>query len=55
MNSEQRLAEIRARLEHALEPESLNIEDEGHKHVGHEGAKDGRGHFHVLAVSDHFS
>ncbi len=55
MNSEQRMAEIHSRLEEALEPESLHVEDEGHKHVGHEGAKDGRGHFHLLVVSDHFS
>lgn len=54
MNSEQRLTEMRARLEAALQPESLQIVDEGHKHVGHEGAKDGRGHFHVIVVSDHF-
>ena len=54
MNSEQRLAEIRQRLEAALSPESLQVEDEGHKHIGHEGAKDGRGHFHVLVVSDQF-
>ncbi len=54
MNSEQRLAEIRQRLEAALSPESLQVEDEGHKHIGHDGAKDGRGHFHVLVVSDQF-
>jgi len=54
MNSEQRLAEIRQRLEIALAPETMQLEDEGHKHVGHEGAKDGRGHFHLLVVSDHF-
>ena len=54
MNSEQRLAEIRARLEAALAPESLQVEDEGHMHIGHEGAKDGRGHFRVLIVSNQF-
>jgi BolA protein len=54
MNGEQRLAEIQSRLESALQPESLQVEDEGHKHVGHEGAKDGRGHFHVVIVSDQF-
>ena len=31
------------------------MEDEGHMHIGHEGAKDGRhGHFRVLVVSDQF-
>ncbi len=54
MNSEQRLAEIRTRLEAALAPESLQVEDEGHMHIGHEGAKDGRGHFRVLIVSEQF-
>ena len=54
MNSEQRLAEIRQRLEAALSPESLQVEDEGHMHIGHEGAKDGRGHFRGLVVSDQF-
>ena len=54
MNSEQRLVEIRTRLEGALSPETLQVEDEGHLHIGHEGAKDGRGHFRVLVVSDQF-
>lgn len=54
MNSEERLAEIRSRLQTALSPESLQVEDEGHMHIGHEGAKDGRGHFRVLVVSDRF-
>jgi BolA protein len=54
MNSGERLAEIRTRLEVALAPESLQVEDEGHMHIGHEGAKDGRGHFRVLVVSNQF-
>jgi len=54
MNTEQRLKEIQSRLENALQPETLQVLDEGHKHIGHEGAKDGRGHFHVLIVSDAF-
>jgi BolA protein len=54
MNSAERLTEIRARLEAAVQPESLQIDDEGHKHIGHAGSKDGRGHFHVVVVSDHF-
>ena len=54
MNPAQRLAEIRARLEAELSPESLQVEDESHMHVGHEGAKEGLGHFRVLVVSDRF-
>ena len=54
MNADQRLAEIRSRLEAELSPESLQVEDESHMHVGHEGAKGGLGHFRVLVVSDRF-
>jgi len=54
MNAEQRLDEIRKRLETELSPESLQVEDESHMHVGHEGAKGGLGHFRVLVVSDSF-
>jgi len=54
VNSEQRLREIRQRLQRAFEPESLAVEDEGHLHVGHAGARDGRGHFRVTIVSSAF-
>lgn len=54
MNAAQRLAEIRLRLETALSPESLQVDDESHMHVGHEGAKGGLGHFRVLVVADKF-
>jgi BolA protein len=54
MNAEQRLEEIQRRLETELQAETVQVEDEGHKHVGHEGAKDGRGHFHVLIVAELF-
>jgi len=54
MNAVQRMAEIRQRLEAELSPESLQVEDESHMHVGHEGAKGGLGHFRVLVVSDKF-
>ncbi len=54
MNAEQRLVEIRTRLEAELSPLSLQVEDESHMHVGHEGAKGGLGHFRVLVVSDKF-
>jgi BolA protein len=54
MKAGQRVREIRERLERAFRPESLVVEDEGHLHVGHEGARDGRGHFRVTIVSDAF-
>lgn len=55
MNAEQRLEEIRQRLEKAFRPQSLTVEDESHLHAGHEGARDGRGHFRVTIVSDAFN
>ena len=44
---EQRVAEIRRRLEAAFPPVALEVIDDSHKHAGHEGARDGRGHFSV--------
>ena len=52
---EQRVGAIRAALEAALAPVSLEIEDESHRHAGHAGAADGRGHFRVDVVSDAFA
>ena len=49
-----RVERMRTALE-ALAPASLEIVDEGHKHVGHEGARDGRGHFALDIVSDQFA
>jgi BolA protein len=54
LNTLQRIEEIRKRLEEALQPETLDVLDEGHMHIGHEGAKDGRGHFRVLVVAARF-
>lgn len=47
-----RIEEMRQRLEDALLPSVLEIEDESHHHVGHAGARDGRGHFklHITSV-----
>lgn len=50
-----RVAAIRAALEGAFAPLELAIEDESHKHAGHAGARDGRGHFRVRIVSDAFA
>lgn len=52
---EQRVAAIRAAIEAALAPSALEIEDESHRHAGHAGAKDGRGHFRVAVVSAAFA
>jgi len=42
-----RIEQIRERLIDALAPESLDVIDESHLHVGHAGARDGRGHFRL--------
>ena len=46
---------IRERLERGLAPSELQIVDESHRHAGHEGARDGRGHFRVRIVAAAFS
>jgi BolA protein len=48
---EQRVDAIRAAIETALAPVALEVEDDSHKHAGHAGARDGRGHFRVDVVS----
>lgn len=49
-----RVERIRQRLTTQLNPQVLEVEDESHLHAGHAGARDGRGHFRVLVVSDVF-
>jgi BolA family transcriptional regulator, general stress-responsive regulator len=49
-----RIAQIRSRLEAAFSPDALEIVDESHRHAGHAGARDGRGHFLVRIVSTRF-
>lgn len=54
MSATTRLEQIRERLVIALAPTDLDVVDESHKHVGHAGARDGRGHFAVTIVSGAF-
>ena len=44
---------IRAALA-VLSPTEVELVDESHRHVGHAGARDGRGHFAVRIVSEAF-
>ncbi len=46
-----RITRIRDALTSHLQPTHLNIEDDSHRHAGHAGAADGRGHFNVQIVS----
>lgn len=48
-----RIEDIRAKLIAALHPESLEVLDEGHLHIGHAG--EGSGHFRVRIVSAAFA
>ena len=45
-----RIERMRAALA-ALSPVAVEIRDDSHRHVGHEGARDGRGHFSVDITS----
>nr|WP_237723596.1 BolA family protein [Stenotrophomonas acidaminiphila] len=42
-------------MEAAFAPSRLEVEDDSHRHAGHAGARDGRGHFNVLIVSPAFA
>jgi len=53
--SKNRVLAIRARLLAAFAPTELEVIDESHKHKGHPGARDGRGHFRVKIVSPRFA
>ena len=50
-----RVERIRAALQAALQPEALEVVDDSHRHAGHEGARDGRGHFTVRISSQAFA
>lgn len=52
---EERVDAIRVALQAALAPLQLEIRDDSHRHAGHAGARDGRGHFHVDIVSAAFA
>lgn len=50
-----RADEIRARIQAALAPERVEIEDESHLHAGHAGARPGgESHFRALVVAGRF-
>ena len=50
MNAE-RIERMRERLMTKLQPAHLEIIDESHLHVGHAGAREGKGHFRVIIAS----
>ncbi|NVJ67238.1 MAG: BolA family transcriptional regulator [Gammaproteobacteria bacterium] len=40
------------RIKESLSPNHLEIIDDSHKHIGHAGAKDGKGHFTLIISSE---
>jgi len=52
---ETRALRLTERLRSALQPLELQVVDDSHRHIGHAGAADGRGHFSVHVVSDRFA
>ena len=51
----ERIARMRELLASAFDPVVLEVIDDSHRHIGHAGARDGRGHFTVQIVSDAFA
>ncbi len=52
--SDPRLAKIRERLETALAPAEIELDDESALHAGHAGAASGGGHYRVKIVCAKF-
>lgn len=50
-----RVTAIRSRLEAALRPTVLEIQDDSALHAGHPGARGGAGHFSVVVESEAFT
>lgn len=46
--------EIQRLLIEAFSPTELLVKDQSRLHAGHAGAKDGKGHFEVIIVTDAF-
>ena len=50
-----RVERIQAALQAAFATQQLEVKDDSHRHAGHAGASDGRGHFKVMLVSEAFA
>jgi BolA protein len=49
-----RIEQIRQRLFGAFESPTVDVADDSHRHIGHAGAADGRGHYSIRVVSSSF-
>lgn len=52
--TQDRVTTIKSRLSAHLAPTELLVKDQSHLHAGHEGAREGKGHFEVTIVSEMF-
>jgi BolA protein len=50
-----RMERIRTALKEALPVTAIELIDDSHRHAGHAGARDGRGHFRLRIVSGAFA
>jgi BolA protein len=50
-----RIERMRRLLDDAFAPTELDVVDDSHHHVGHAGARDGKGHFTVRIASAAFA
>ena len=49
-----RIKMIKKVLEETFSPVEIEVLDESHKHVGHVGARSGKGHFKLTIISKRF-
>jgi BolA protein len=54
-NNDDRTQLIKAKLQTAFTTTYLEVVDDSHKHVGHQGTHEGGGHFVVTIVSPQFN
>ncbi len=52
IDNSSRIEKMTKRLTENLSPSHLEIIDDSHKHVGHAGARDGKGHFTLIISSE---
>ena len=50
-----RIERIRAQLERTWPDAAVELIDDSHRHAGHAGARDGRGHFRLHIVASAFT
>lgn len=53
-DNRERIQRMETALREALQPDSLQIDDESHLHKGHAGAQSGRGHFRLRITARAF-